>query len=380
MLRISLLIALVGLTLGQGVDDTTKRRSEEILRAVAAAATADYEGLQQMKHQKAKTYLKIQKTSKTKACIVKLQEALRREQAEIAVAEAKASRTADQIALQKRAKEEILNETLWESVVSVHKALTSRYSEVMSHAESMSNEIQNQIQKYFDNLSSDYVPNIVDEIIAPYPGGSDSWKDTGVLEGRLTKMLLAKIQEGVLDKVKNTRNDYEVDWMETDIVDIFHQLETWHENGNKSKMLDSTLDNIHDFLMDYLNQKARHAQQVTKVNAYRSAKDMTWDKHNTVNAALSKIVDFEGYLASLEDDEMRKIADIKEEFESLTTDWWHLAKYHCCDIVQANPVECADAVDAFIAPLNTAFPADDGGFVLRRPDVKTDCQPTRRLL
>jgi len=73
-------------------------------------------------------------------------------------------------------------------------------------------------------------------------------------------------------------------------------------------------------------------------------------------------------LKALDQDELAKIADIGEEFESLAADWWQLAVYHCCDIVQGNKVECGDAIDHLIAPIDTVFPN-----ALKKPDVTKDC-------
>merc|ERR1711881_696230 len=96
-------------------------------------------------------------------------------------------------------------------------------------------------------------------------------------------------------------------------------------------------------------------------------------KLSAVTAAVTSVTSYTTELKRLEDDEMRKIHDIKDEFESLAADWLQLATYHCCDIVQGNAIECTDATAHLIAPINAVFPN-----ALRQPDVQTDC--TRRLL
>merc|ERR1712093_823407 len=108
-------------------------------------------------------------------------------------------------------------------------------------------------------------------------------------------------------------------------------------------------------------------------NAFTASKLMILQKIEAVQNALDHITTYKTELKGLDDDEMRKIADIKEEFESLAADWLQLATYHCCDIVQGNAIECDDATAHLIAPINTVFPN-----ALRKPNVQTDC--TRRLL
>jgi len=130
---------------------------------------------------------------------------------------------------------------------------------------------------------------------------------------------------------------------------------------------------IETSFVEYVKSKSVYHNTSTKQTALEAAVNMIDAKIRAVGQANGKISSYTLELKGLEDDEMRKIHDIKEEFESLAADWLQLATYHCCDIVQGNAIECDDATAHLIAPINTVFPN-----ALRKPNVQTDC--TRRLL
>merc|ERR1711881_566184 len=133
------------------------------------------------------------------------------------------------------------------------------------------------------------------------------------------------------------------------------------------------LRTIEAAFVEYVKSKSLYHNTSTKKTALEAAVVMVDAKIAAVGAAKNKITSYSTELQGLEDDEMRKIHDIKEEFESLAADWLQLATYHCCDIVQGNAIECDDATAHLIAPINTVFPN-----ALRKPNVQTDC--TLRLL
>lgn len=136
---------------------------------------------------------------------------------------------------------------------------------------------------------------------------------------------------------------------------------------------DKQLSRVERAYIKYMKQKSLYHNHTTGHSALQSAKKMVIAKIDALVKSKEHIKVYEVELDTLQDDEMRRIADIKEEFESLAADWLQLATYHCCDIVQGNAVECEDATDHLMQPINNVFPN-----ALKKPDPARDC--TRRLL
>jgi len=136
---------------------------------------------------------------------------------------------------------------------------------------------------------------------------------------------------------------------------------------------DKQLSRVERAYINYMKQKSMYHNHTTGHSALQSAKKMVMAKIDALVKSKEHIKVYEVELDTLQDDEMRRIADIKEEFESLAADWLQLATYHCCDIVQGNTVECEDATDHLMQPINNVFPN-----ALKKPDPARDC--TRRLL
>jgi len=135
----------------------------------------------------------------------------------------------------------------------------------------------------------------------------------------------------------------------------------------------SQLEEVEIKFIEYIRSKSKYHNISTEHSAMSAAAKMVEMKIRAVMGAKGSIKSYTAELEGLEEDEMRKIADIKDEFESLAADWLQLATYHCCDIVQGNAIECSDATNHLIEPINNVFP-----HALKKPDVATDC--TRRLL
>lgn len=136
---------------------------------------------------------------------------------------------------------------------------------------------------------------------------------------------------------------------------------------------DAQLSSVEKKFIAYIKSKSKYHNSTTGKSAIDAAKTMVQGKIDALLDAQGSIGIYELELDSLQDDEMRRIADIKEEFESLAADWLQLATYHCCDIVQGNTVECEDATQHLMEPINKVFPN-----ALKKPDPARDC--TRRLL
>lgn len=133
------------------------------------------------------------------------------------------------------------------------------------------------------------------------------------------------------------------------------------------------LEKLESEFIDWTLAKSKYHNVSSEKSAYDAAAAMVEMKIRAVQGSKDNIDSYATELEGLEDDEMRKIADIKDEFESLAADWLQLATYHCCDIVQGNAIECTEATNHLIEPINSVFP-----HALKKPDVATDC--TRRLL
>merc|ERR1712046_423417 len=136
---------------------------------------------------------------------------------------------------------------------------------------------------------------------------------------------------------------------------------------------DKQLSRVERAYIKYMKEKSLYHNHTTGHSALQSAKNMVIAKIDALVKSKEHIKVYEVELDTLQDDEMRRIADIKEEFESLAADWLQLATYHCCDIVQGNTVECKDATDHLVEPVDKVFPG-----ALKKPDPARDC--TRRLL
>jgi len=148
MLRVTVCALLLHTTLGAvGHDDTAKRRSEEILRAVAAAATADYEGLQQMKAQKVATKDQIANTMATQECVNDLQKVLEKEQIELDESAEDAVKAQNDHKLAYEAKEEELKRALHNALQDIYMSIHKRYEQIQDHTTAMLTALGNEISQ-----------------------------------------------------------------------------------------------------------------------------------------------------------------------------------------------------------------------------------------
>jgi len=149
------------------------------------------------------------------------------------------------------------------------------------------------------------------------------------------------------------------------LVEMFDMSMTNLERENLRK--------LEQQFIDWTVAKSEFHNVSTQKSAVDAALETVQGKIHALGVSLESIKIYDLELLSLEDDEMRRIADIKEEFESLAADWLQLATYHCCDIIQGNTVECTDATKHLMDPINNVFPG-----ALKAPDPGRDC--VRRLL
>jgi len=454
MLRVSLCVVFVHVALGLGVDDTEKRRSEEILRAVAAAATADYEGLQQMKYQKATTGSKITGTAATASCISALSAALTAEKLELQKSVSTTSGKATTDSQDVTTKTTALKTAIATAIQEVYGELLSRYKAVSVHAADMEAALKAELADRTTDVSKRYRPEVLFETIMTNAAQQlnsdgktvigDGSANSGMYEqlgGALKEMMLETVRDNALaskyddgtagDRTETQRRNDEHTYIQVENLLNFagnddastyanfnanrspnnngrgtgaigsqtgkalgsssattsgeydagkgsketaQTMGTGKGNGDKFYELERTnfLDVEAKFIA-WTVAKSNYHNTSTKKTALDAAKAMVQKKIDAVSAAVTSVTSYTTELKGLEDDEMRKIHDIKEEFESLAADWLQLATYHCCDIVQGNAIECDDATAHLIAPINTVFPN-----ALRKPNVQTDC--TRRLL
>jgi len=146
MIRVTVFAIFIQMTLANpSHDDTAKRRSEEILRAVAAAATADYEGLRQMQAQKVETKDKISNTIATQTCVHDLLKVLDAEKEELDGSAANASTEAGNAQTNYTDAEENLKRVLHNALADIYNAIHQRYQQIERHANAMMQALQTEI-------------------------------------------------------------------------------------------------------------------------------------------------------------------------------------------------------------------------------------------
>lgn len=435
MIRVSLCVVFVHVALGLGVDDTEKRRSEEILRAVAAAATADYEGLQQMKYQKSTTGTKITGTKATASCIEALKTALEAEKTELQQSVQTTAGVETNAQTEVGTKTTALKTAIAKAIQEVYGELLARYKSVAVHAADMEAALKAELKERTTDVNKRYKPEALFETIMANAAqqlkaeNPDLIGNSQIYQDVLREMMLTTARQNAIANTDGARTPQQKADDEHTYIQVENLLNFAGDDGTEGyaafnngrnpnnnglgtpngdgtsngKVLgqssvgdgeyaakDDTTNAAPDangmrelerenFLaveqafIAWTVAKSNYHNTSTKKTALDAAKAMVQKKITAVGNAITSVTSYTTELKGLEDDEMRKIHDIKEEFESLAADWLQLATYHCCDIVQGNAIECDDATAHLIAPINTVFPN-----ALRKPNVQTDC--TRRLL
>lgn len=412
-------------------DDTAKRRSEEILRAVAAAATADYEGLRQMQHQKVETKGKIGATIRTKQCLTDLSEALQKEAHQLD-GKAAAANTSVHVGHAGTIddKKIALQQAIQDAIRTIYNETKSRYDKLMLHAKEMMAALQIEVNSRVadveggKNSPETIAASVIEKVIEMNDGGQIT---EAMLEKELEQIFLTKAHEEALGEYKTEKNLLGKSGLEADqgMVNLEALLQLAGTNTDSVPGHHSTPGNYRDghpkiSVMGFEHDQEGIATPSTGANpgvghhgtdthtkmtelehahhekikakalalftahqnnaaatiahgAYTAAKNSAHSRFVVVNNSYNSLTTYLEKLELLDKDELKKIADIGEEFESLAADWLQLAIYHCCDIVQGNQLECDDATKHLTAPLETVITG-----ALKIPNVATDCG--RRLL
>lgn len=437
-------------------DDTAKRRSEEILRAVAAAATADYEGLRQMQHQKVETKGKIGATIRTKQCLSDLSEALLKEADQLDGKAAAANTSVHGThAAEITDKKEALQQAIQDAIGTIYNETKNRYDKLMKHAKEMMAALEKEVNERVKHVEegNNSPEKIAADVIAKVIENGNGEITEAMLEKELEQLFLTQAHEEALKKYDDGENGLDETGLEADqgmvnlesllqlagmngasnpghySEDFFNRrhveidrYKTNHAGANPADMVPGTgaqehpvfhqsgnevmgfnyghpitpntnanpglthgthtkmtrLEHAHHEkikaeALKYFTAHKNNAAATTKQQAYGAAKNSAHSRFVVVNNSYNSLTIYLDKLKELDKDELKKIADIGEEFESLAADWLQLAIYHCCDIVQGNQLECNDATKHLTAPLETVITG-----ALKIPNVRTDCG--RRLL
>lgn len=458
MLRVTVYAIFIQVALASpNHDDTAKRRSEEILRAVAAAATADFEGLRQMQAQKVATKTKIADTEATKNCVDDLRKVLDAEAVQLLASAGAASGVATGHENDYKTAQENLKRVLHNALQDIFASIHARYAQIEKHALAMMTALELEIvergkgigDNHKHHTDTDAASTIYAQIQEKLGGGQ--WDEEEVREA-LNDVLMANAETSAFNSLTGKepfrcvtrnvceRNEDRSTWMvdsgtgldncnnygrkaselacsklkytasgrcqENGMGNVFNEpwpkapgpgcvaesdmsladhtqakndliqlttLIAQSQSGKWNTKEQPQIDAIKDQWAKLIGaQEGKSAKEVEE-GAYTAAKWKTDAHKAVVDTSYSEITTYLLKLSQLDADETKKIADLQEEFESLAADWLQLAIYHCCDIVQGNAVECGDAVDHLIKPIDAVFAG-----ALKKPDVKKDCG--RRLL
>lgn len=428
MLRLSLCVVFISTVGAVNHDDTAKRRSEEILRAVAAAATADFEGLRQMQAQKVKTKDKIKATERTQLCLSDLAAALTAESEELAK---KAHDAGEDIKnthnpgiATGKANLQLAIQT---AIGQIYQETKNRYQELQKHAAEMQEALTEEVNKRIEQTEKANAPETMAAAIIQKvtdAGGQFNMQSKlteGLLKAELANLLLTDAHTDAMkkydDKTEADGNKRDADYIQLSNLfaaagwgpdlysgeaaltgaNKYRDLKSEKKadvaqgmiNSNKAvqrantglekakdalhKKEQDNINNVKIALQNWQTSKTAEGAALTGKSAYTAARTHALTKFQVVDNSYTSLTTYLGKLNELDADETKKIADIQEEFESLAADWLQLAIYHCCDIVQGNQLECDDATNHLAAPLQKVFPG-----ALKIPNVKTDCG--RRLL
>lgn len=216
-------VLLASPVFGLGVDDTEKRRSEEILRAVAAAATADYEGLQQMKFQKSKTFTTLKAAEKTKECVGRLILAMEKERDSLETAATTANENAETANSSIDFERETLKTAIQAAIRDVYLEIKRRYDELSAHSKGMMDALKQEVIARTTDINAKGTPEQLFQAIinhaavqlnaARYTHPGDEGDATGLdpetVQQHLAEMMLHEAIKGVHDKNATLKGDSE---------------------------------------------------------------------------------------------------------------------------------------------------------------------------
>lgn len=207
MLRLSLCVVFISTVGAVNHDDTAKRRSEEILRAVAAAATADFEGLRQMQAQKVKTKDKIKATERTQLCLSDLSAALAAESEELAKkAHAAGENITEHHEPAIATGKHNLQLAIQTAIGQIYQETKNRYQELQKHAAEMQEVLTEEVNKRIAQTEKDNAPEtMAAAIIEKVTNASghfnmDSKLTEGLLKDELANLLLTDAHTDAMKK------------------------------------------------------------------------------------------------------------------------------------------------------------------------------------